>query len=120
MTTIAELLNHWDIGMDETTNQIAEWVKVGGATGVGGLIVAFFTKFTFRKFAEEDTAMHRAEGETNIIEQLRREVDRLANVNESLSNKLAELQEQIINLRAENAELKSEIQALNIQIKKFQ
>lgn len=105
--------------MDETTGQIVEWAKLGGATGIGGLLVAFFTKFTFRKFAEEETATNRAEGETDIIEQLRREVDRLANVNESLSTKLAELQEQIINLRAENAELKAEIMALNIQIKKF-
>lgn len=107
--------------MDETTTTgvIAEWVKLGGATGIGGLIAALFAKFAFRKFTEEETATNRAEGETDIIEQLRREVDRLAAMNEQLSEKLAEFQKQIIDLRLENAELKSEIQALNLQLKRL-
>jgi FtsZ-binding cell division protein ZapB len=109
--------------MDETTttttNAIAEWVKLGGVTGVGGLVAALFTKFAFRKFAEEETASQGAKGESDIIELLRSEVDRLAGMNEQLSKKLAELQTQIINLRSENAELKGEIQALNLQLKRF-
>lgn len=105
--------------MDETQNisSVTEWVKLVGATGIGGLIMAFFARFTFRKFAEETTAAQRAAGETDIIEQLRKEVDRLAGINEALNRKVAELQEQLIQLRSENAELRSEIQALNIQIK---
>lgn len=88
-----------------------------GATSIGGLILAFFTKFTFRKFAEEETAAQRAGGETDIIEVLRREVDRLAALNETLSVRVSELHEQLIQLRFENAELKAEIQALNIEIR---
>lgn len=106
--------------MDEnTTTAISEWLKVGGATGVGGLIALVFTKFAIRKFVEEGTASQRAEGETDIIDQLRTEVDRLAAMNNQLSNRLAELQTQIINLRSENAELKSEIQTLQLQLKRF-
>lgn len=108
--------------MDEpvtTTGAIAEWVKLGGATGVGGLIVALFAKMAFRKFAEEETATNRTEGETDIIEQLRREVDRLAAMNEQLSTRLADLQSEIIKLRSENADLRAEIQALNLQLKRF-
>lgn len=105
--------------MDEPTaaGSITEWVKLVGATGIGGLIMAFFARFTFRKFAEEETAAQRAAGETDIIEQLRAEVDRLAVINERLSTKVGELQDQLIQLRGENAELKAEIQALNLQIR---
>lgn len=105
--------------MDEITtpSAIGEWVKLIGATGVGGLVMAFFAKFAFRKMIEEGTAGQRAAGETDIIEQLRTEVDRMGKINDTLSGKVAELQEQIIKLRSENAELKSEIQALNFQIK---
>jgi len=105
--------------MDEITTPaaIGEWVKLIGATGVGGLVMAFFAKFAFRKMIEEGAAGQRAAGETDIIEQLRTEVDRMGKINDTLSGKVAELQEQIIKLRSENAELKSEIQALNFQIK---
>lgn len=103
--------------MDETASSIADWVKLVGATGIGGLIMAFFARFTIRKLIEEGTASQRASGETDIIEQLRTEVDRMGKINDTLSGKVAELQEQIIKLRSENAELKSEIQALNYQIK---
>lgn len=104
--------------MDESAaGSIAEWVKLIGATGIGGLVMAFFAKFAFRKMVEEGTAAQRAGGETDIIEQLRAEVDRMGRINDTLSGKVAELQEQIIKLRSENAELKAEIQALNHQIK---
>ena len=103
--------------MDEATSSIAEWVKLIGATGVGGLLIAFFTRFAFRKMIEEGAAAQRAGGEGDIIEQLRKEVDRMGTINETLSGKVAELQDQIIKLRGENAELKSEIQALNLQIR---
>ncbi len=104
--------------MDESAaGSIAEWVKLIGATGIGGLVMAFFAKFAFRKMIEEGTATQRAGGETDIIEQLRAEVDRMGKINDTLSGKVAELQEQIIKLRSENAELKAEIQALNYQIK---
>lgn len=104
--------------MDESAaGSIAEWVKLIGATGIGGLVMAFFAKFAFRKMIEEGTATQRAGGETDIIEQLRNEVDRMGRINDTLSGKVAELQEQIIKLRSENAELKAEIQALNYQIK---
>lgn len=108
-----------DHTMDEVTasGSVAEWVKVIGATGVGGLLMAFFAKFAFRKMIEEGTATQRAGGESDIIEQLRAEVDRMGRINDTLSGKVAELQEQIIKLRTENAELRAEIQALNIQIK---
>ena len=102
--------------MDEPTN-IAEWMKLIGATGVGGLLMTLFAKITFRKMAEENVGSQRANGEMDIIEQLRAEVDRMGKINDTLSGKVAELQEQIIKLRSENAELKSEIQALNYQIK---
>lgn len=107
--------------MDEVTaaGSIAEWVKVIGATGVGGLLMAFFAKFAFRKMIEEGTATQRAVGESDIIEQLRAEVDRLSAINERLSAKLGELQDQIVKLRSENADLKAEIQALNIQIRRL-
>lgn len=104
--------------MDESAaGSIAEWMKLIGATGIGGLVMAFFAKFAFRKMVEEGTAAQRAGGETDIIEQLRAEVDRMGKINDTLSGKVAELQEQIIKLRSENAELKAEIQALNHQIK---
>lgn len=104
--------------MDESAaGSIAEWIKLIGATGIGGLIMAFFAKFAFRKMVEEGTATQRAGGETDIIDQLRTEVDRMGKINDTLSGKVAELQEQIIKLRSENAELKAEIQALNYQIK---
>lgn len=104
--------------MDESAaGSIAEWVKLIGATGIGGLIMAFFAKFAFRKMVEEGTATQRAGGESDIIDQLRTEVDRMGKINDTLSGKVAELQEQIIKLRSENAELKAEIQALNYQIK---
>ncbi len=105
--------------MDESTSvsAAAEWMKLIGATGIGGLVMAFFAKFAFRKMIEEGTATQRAGGETDIIEQLRAEVDRMGKINDTLSGKVAELQEQIIKLRTENAELKAEIQALNLQIK---
>lgn len=103
--------------MDEPANSIAEWVKLVGATGVGSLVMAFFARFAFRKMVEEGTASQRAAGESDIIEQLRKEVDRMGLINETLAKKVNELQEQIMNLRGENAELKSEVQALNIQIK---
>lgn len=104
--------------MDESAaGSIAEWMKLIGATGIGGLVMAFFAKFAFRKMVEEGTATQRAGGETDIIDQLRTEVDRMGKINDTLSGKVAELQEQIIKLRSENAELKAEIQALNLQIK---
>lgn len=105
--------------MDEVTasGSVAEWVKVIGATGVGSLLMAFFAKFAFRKMIEEGAATQRAVGESDIIEQLRAEVDRLSAINERLSAKLGELQDQIVKLRSENADLKAEIQALNIQIR---
>ena len=104
--------------MDESAaGSIAEWIKLIGATGIGGLVMAFFAKFAFRKMVEEGTATQRAGGETDIIDQLRTEVDRMGKINDTLSGKVAELQEQIIKLRSENAELKAEIQALNFQIK---
>lgn len=104
--------------MDESAaGSIAEWMKLIGATGIGGLVMAFFAKFAFRKMVEEGTATQRAGGETDIIDQLRTEVDRMGKINDTLSGKVAELQEQIIKLRSENAELKAEIQALNYQIK---
>ncbi len=103
--------------MDGDASSVAEWVKLIGATGVGGLVIAFFTRFAFRKMIEEGAAAQRAGGESDIIEQLRAEVDRMGRINDTLSGKVAELQEQIIKLRSENAELKAEIQALNIQIK---
>lgn len=103
--------------MDEPTNSIAEWVKLVGATGVGSLLLALFARFAFRKMVEEGTATQRAAGETDIIDQLRVEVDRMGKINDTLSGKVAELQDQIIKLRGENAELKMEIQALNIQIR---
>lgn len=104
--------------MDESAaGSIAEWVKLIGATGIGGLIMAFFAKFAFRKMVEEGTATQRAGGESDIIDQLRTEVDRMGKINDTLSGKVAELQEQIIKLRSENAELRAEIQALNYQIK---
>jgi peptidoglycan hydrolase CwlO-like protein len=104
--------------MDESAaGSVAEWMRLIGATGIGGLIMAFFAKFAFRKMVEEGTATQRAGGETDIIDQLRTEVDRMGKINDTLSGKVAELQEQIIKLRSENAELKAEIQALNYQIK---
>jgi FtsZ-binding cell division protein ZapB len=101
----------------EDTTQIAEWMKLLGFTGIGGLLMTLFAKITFRKMAEESAGSQRAGGEMDIIEQLRAEVDRMGKINDTLSGKVAELQEQIIKLRSENAELKSEIQALNFQIK---
>ena len=104
--------------MDESAaGSIAEWVKLIGATGIGGLIMAFFAKFAFRKMVEEGTATQRAGGESDIIDQLRTEVDRMGKINDTLSGKVAELQEQIIKLRSENTELKAEIQALHLQIR---
>lgn len=103
--------------MDEPATSIAEWVKLVGATGVGSLVMAFFARFALRKMVEEGAASQRAAGETDIIEQLRKEIDRMGLINETLAKKVNELQEQIMNLRGENAELKSEVQALNIQIK---
>lgn len=100
----------------EEPNQLIEIAKVGGATGIGGLIAALFVKFTFRKFTEEDAAQQRASGETDIIEQLRKEVDRLASLNETLSRKLGEQQTQIIALSTENTQLKTAIDALSQQI----
>ena len=102
--------------MDDPT-QLTEWMKLIGATGVGGLLMTLFAKITFRKMAEESAGSQRADGEADIISQLRTEVDRMGKINDTLSGKVAELQEQIIKLRSENAELKSEIQALNQQIK---
>jgi TolA-binding protein len=103
--------------MEDSTSNLAEWVRLIGATGLGSLVMAFFARFAFRKMVEEGAAAQRAGGEVDIIEQLRAEVDRLGRINETLSGKLEELQEQIIKLRGENAELKAEIQALNYQIK---
>ncbi len=102
--------------MDAPTDTIAEWLKLAGATGIGGLIMVFFAKFAFRKMVEEGTATERASGETDIITLLRQEVDRLAGLNDSLQAKVSELQTEIIALRAENAELKAEVQLLNRQM----
>lgn len=101
--------------MDEVagnTGSIAEWVKLIGATGVGGMIMLVFSRFAFRKFVEEGTGIERSAGETDIIARLREEVDRLASLNDALQSKVAELQTEIIALRAENAELKAEVQAM--------
>ena len=100
----------------EEPNSIIDLAKIGGATGIGGLIAALFIKFTFRKYTEEDAAQQRAGGETDIIEQLRKEVDRLANLNEILSRKLGEQQSQIIALSTENTQLKTAIDTLSQQI----
>lgn len=105
--------------MDEVagnTGSIAEWVKLIGATGVGGIIMALFARFAFRKFIEEGTGIERSAGETDIIARLREEVDRLASLNDALQTKVTELQAEIIALRAENAELKAEIKLLNLKM----
>lgn len=98
--------------MDETPTSIGEWIKLVGATGIGGLIMALFARFAFRKIAEESTASQRAAGESDIIEQMRKEVDRLATLNERLSTKVGELQDQVFLLRNENAQLRQEIQTI--------
>lgn len=91
---------------------VTEWVNVLGTVGASGLCAALFARFVFRKITEEGAALQRAAGETDIIQQLRAEVQRLADLNESLSRKLGELQGEIVELRGENGELKTEVQAL--------
>lgn len=98
--------------MDESPTSIGEWIKLAGATGIGGLTMALFARFAFRKITEESTAAQRSAGESDIIEQMRREVDRLATLNDRLSNKVGELQDQVFALRNENAQLRQEINIL--------
>lgn len=93
----------------------AAQLVAGGS--ISALMLAFFARFTWRKFAEEGAAAKRAGGETDIIEQLRREVDRLANLNERLSNRIGELQQEIVELRTENIELKSDLKSLRLQLR---
>lgn len=105
--------------MDDPTavSNLTEWSKLAAGGGLGGLVLALFARFAFRKMAEEDTASQRAGGETDIIQQLRSEVDRMAVTNERLSGKVSELQDQLMAMRSENAELKSQVQELHLQIK---
>lgn len=99
---------------------LVDIVKIGGATSVGGLLFALFAKITMRKIVEEKTATSSANAQTDVIQLLRAEVDRLAEINETLSNRIADLQNEIIQLRQENAELKNEVSILNNEIKRFQ
>ena len=96
---------------------ITEWANVLGTVGASGLCAALFARFVFRKITEEGAAQQRAAGEADIIHQLRDEVQRMAELNESLARKLADLQGEIVELRSENGELKSEIQALRRSMK---
>ncbi len=92
--------------MDAT---FSELVKVIGAAGIGTILFAVFVRFSLRKFSEEGAT-------AAIIDQLRKEVDRLADINEKLSHRVIDLQQQVINLRRENAELTDRISRLSAQI----
>ena len=48
--------------MEDSTSNLAEWVRLIGSTGLGSLVMAFFARFAFRKMVEEGAAAQRAGG----------------------------------------------------------
>lgn len=94
---------------DDIVADVAKWI---GGTGVGALIAAVFGKAVMRRLVEDGAA-------TEIINNLRDEVSRLADVNEKLARRVNLLQEQVVNLTTRNGELQEEIAALNMQVRRM-
>ena len=97
-------------------DEIERTLRNLGITGLGAVFVAFFIRVMSRRFTEEATAQKASAGEADVIQLLRAEVERLANINEKLSNKVEELQGEVIKLREENAQLAAKIHELTRQI----
>lgn len=96
----------WHV-MDEAL--IGEVLKYAGATGIGGVAMAFVLRFAWRKLVEEGAAAQRAVWETEFIAMLRAEIERLARLNRELYEQAAELHTRVIRLTAENARLEAQI-----------
>lgn len=93
--------------MDEAL--IGEVLKYVGATGIGGVAMAFVLRFAWRKLVEEGAAAQRAVWETEFIATLRAEIERLARLNRELYEQAAELHTRVIRLMADNARLEAQI-----------
>lgn len=91
---------------------IAELLKYVGATGVGGVIMAFLLRFAWRKLVEEGAAAQRAVWETEFIGSLRAEIERLASVNRALYDQAAEMHTRMIALMAENTRMRADLAAM--------
>lgn len=95
------------------------WMKVAAGGSLFALSLVFMLRLFIRKMMEEKVGVARAEGELNIIDNLRKEVGRLASINESLSARLAELHTEVENLRSENTDLKVELQSLTAEVRRL-
>lgn len=94
--------------MNDMMSSVSDWIKMAGATGIGGMMMALFIRFMFKKMTEESAAIQRAGGEIDIIVQLRNEVDRMAALNETLANRSVELQEEIFDIQKEHLDISLE------------
>lgn len=92
--------------MDEAL--ISEVLKYIGATGAGGVIMAFLIRLTWRKLIEESAAGQRAAWEAEFIGLLRTEIERQAQVNRSLYDQAATMHGRMIELMTENMQLKTQ------------
>lgn len=92
--------------MDEAL--ISEVLKYVGATGAGGVIMAFLLRLAWRKLAEESLAGQRAAWEAEFIASLRAEIERQSVVNRALYEQAAVMHARMIELMSENMQLKAQ------------
>jgi cell division protein FtsB len=84
--------------------------------GVGGLSMLwlFFKKVMLRT-AVDNTAIHAADAESDVIKLLREEVNRLADSNSKLAAKMNALREENIALKEEMSGLRDKLNAMTEQ-----
>lgn len=96
----------------QTAEAIITWAKVAAGSVGGAIVLGFIGRIFQRKFVEEGVGVARASGETDIINQLRTEIERLAELNTKLAEKMEQFQAQNLNLKSEVAQLKLEVDML--------
>lgn len=88
---------------------LEEWMKLAGATGIGTMLLAVFSRMIFGKLVEQ--------GASNaIIANLREELERLSAMNKTLSDGFARLQSELLEFQQKNAELAAEVHRLKVNI----
>lgn len=100
-------------------DELEKAARTGGGLTVIGLGAIMLLRIFWRKMTEETLTSERLKGETDIIGHLRREVARLAHINDALSVRLTEFQQEVNNLRTENADLRAEVATLTAEVKRF-
>lgn len=96
--------------MELNMGDLESLTKIIAATGLGGMCTILMLRIFMRKMLEETAG-------SEIIENLRAEVARLATINATLTLRITELHNEVENLRGENTELKSDLKRLTAEVR---